>query len=160
MTMAHVDDFGRDVRSAIRRHWVLFLIPGLVMALLGLLAAASPFIATLVVETFAGWLFLTGGFVGLAALFTTRNVPGFVWTLLSAVLAILIGAFLVWRPFAGLITLTVALAIFFAAHGIVQIATSIASTARCWHARGCGLRSAECVPCLRQRLALERRSYR
>jgi uncharacterized membrane protein HdeD (DUF308 family) len=124
-----VDDFGRNVRSAIRHHWVLFLIPGIVMAILGLLAAAAPFIATLVVETFSGWLFLTGGFVGLAALFTTRNVPGFVWTLVSAVLAILIGAFLVWRPFAGLVTLTVALAAFFAVHGIVQILTALAQRA-------------------------------
>jgi len=115
--MANVEDFGRNIRSPIRHHWELFLIPGLVMAILGLIAAASPFIATLVVETFAGWLFLTGGFVGIAALFTTRNVPGFVWTLLSAVLAILIGAFLVWRPFAGLVTLTVALAVFLRSTG-------------------------------------------
>jgi uncharacterized membrane protein HdeD (DUF308 family) len=125
MSVANVDDVRRNVRAAIRRHWVLFLVPGVVMAILGLLAAASPFVATLVVETFAGWLFLTSGFVGLAALFTTRSVPGFVWTLLSAVLAILIGAFLVWRPFAGVVTLTLALAAFFAAHGIVQILTSL-----------------------------------
>jgi uncharacterized membrane protein HdeD (DUF308 family) len=136
MTIANVDDFGRDVRSAIRHHWVLFLIPGIVMAILGLLAAAAPFIATPVGETFAGWLFLTGGFVGLAALFTTRNVPGFVWTF--AVLAILIGAFLVWRPFAGLVTLTVALAAFFAAHGIVQILTALNHRrfARSWRRLG------------------------
>jgi uncharacterized membrane protein HdeD (DUF308 family) len=142
MTIANVDYFGRDVRSAIRHHWVLFLIPGIVMAILGLLAAAAPFIATPVVETFAGWLFLTGGFVGLAALFTTRNVPGFVWTLLSAVLAILIGAFLVWRPFAGLVTLTVALAAFFAVHGIVQILTALdhrALFARSWPWMALGL---------------------
>jgi uncharacterized membrane protein HdeD (DUF308 family) len=125
MVIANVDDFGRKVRSTIRRHWVLFLIPGIVMTILGLFAAASPFISTLVVDTFAGWLFLTSGFVGLAALFTTRNVPGFVWTLTRAILAILVGAFLVWRPFAGLITLTLALAIFFAAHGLAQIVTSI-----------------------------------
>src|SRR5271166_171226 len=125
MTTIDVDEIHTDLKSAIRRHWILFLIPGLVMTILGLLAAASPFMVTLVVETFAGWLFLTGGFVGFAALFTTRNVPGFVWTLLASLLAILIGAFLVWRPFGGLITLTVALAIFFAAHGIVQIATSL-----------------------------------
>ncbi len=75
MSVAHVDDVRRNVRAAIRRHWVLFLVPGVVMAILGLLAAASPFMATLVVETFAGWLFLTSGFVGLAALFTTRSVP-------------------------------------------------------------------------------------
>ena len=53
-------------------------------------------------------------------------MPGFVWTLLSAVLAILIGAFLVWRPFAGVVTLTLALAAFFAApHGIARILTSL-----------------------------------
>ena len=121
MTAANVDAFGRDLRSVIQRHWILFLIPGVAMIILGLLAAASPFIATTVVETFAGWLFVTGGFIGLAALFTTRNVPGFVWTVVGAVLAILIGAFLVWRPFAGLTALTIALAIFFAAHGVVQI---------------------------------------
>jgi len=40
-----------------------------------------------------------------------------VWTLLSAVLAILIGAFLVWRPFAGIVTLTLALVAFFAPTG-------------------------------------------
>ena len=52
---------------------------GVVMAILSFLAAASPF--------------LTSGFVGLAALFTARNVPGIVRTLLNAVLAILTGAF-------------------------------------------------------------------
>src|SRR6266540_120455 len=65
MSVANVDDVRRNVRAAVRRHWVLFLVPGVVMAILGLLAAASPFVATLVVETFAGWLFLTSGFVGL-----------------------------------------------------------------------------------------------
>jgi len=32
-------------------------------------------------EMFAGWLFLTGG---LGALFTTRNVPGFLWSKMSS----------------------------------------------------------------------------
>lgn len=45
--------------------------------------------------------------------------------LIGPVLAILIGAFLVWRPFAGLVTLTIALAGFFAAHGVAQILTSL-----------------------------------
>src|SRR5262245_17533442 len=73
MTMANVDDFERGARPGIRRHWVLFLVRGVVMVILGLLAAATPLIATLVVETSVGWLFLTGGFIGLAASFTTRT---------------------------------------------------------------------------------------
>jgi uncharacterized membrane protein HdeD (DUF308 family) len=47
------------------------------------------------------------------------------WTVIGAALAVLIGAFLVWRPFAGVITLTIALAVFFAVHGVVQILTSL-----------------------------------
>lgn len=129
MAMGNVDgrgDAGLPARAAIRRHWILFMIPGVLMVILGLLAAAAPIMATLFVETFAGWMFLTGGFVGLAALFTAKDVPGFVWTLLGAVLAILIGAFLVWRPLVGVLTLTIALAGYFAAHGITQIVTAIA----------------------------------
>jgi uncharacterized membrane protein HdeD (DUF308 family) len=124
MTMASIDDFGPSVRSAVRRHWVLFLIPGVVMVILGLLAAAAPFTSTMVVDTFAGWMLLTAGFIGLAALITTRNVPGFVWTLIGAVLAMLVGAYLVRRPLAGLVSLTMALAVYFAAHGVAQIVTS------------------------------------
>src|SRR5262249_16077112 len=74
---ANVDAFGRNLRSAIRRHWVLFLIPGVAMVILGFLAAASPFIATTVVETFAGWLFLTGGFIWLSAPVPTPPPPAF-----------------------------------------------------------------------------------
>jgi uncharacterized membrane protein HdeD (DUF308 family) len=70
-----------------------------------------------------------------------RNGPGFVWTLIGPVLAILIGAFLVWRPFAGLVTLTIALAGFFAAHGVAQILTSL-NHRQLFRARGFGWRSA------------------
>ena len=117
-------NFGPDIRSAVRRHWVLLLIPGVIMMVLGLLAAASPLVSTLVVDTASGWMFLTAGFVGLAALFTTRNVPGLIWTLVGAVLAILIGAYLVWRPLEGLVSLTLVLAFYFVMHGLVQIVTA------------------------------------
>ena len=117
-------NFGPDIRSAVRRHWVLLLIPGVIMMVLGLLAAASPLVSTLVVDTASGWMFLTAGFVGLAALFTTRNVPGLIWTLVGAVLAILIGAYLVWRPLEGLVSLTLVLAFYFVMHGLGQIVTA------------------------------------
>ena len=117
-------NFRPDIRSAVRRHWVLLLIPGVIMMVLGLLAAASPLVSTLVVDTASGWMFLTAGFVGLAALFTTRNVPGLIWTLVGAVLAILIGAYLVWRPLEGLVSLTLVLAFYFVMHGLVQIVTA------------------------------------
>jgi uncharacterized membrane protein HdeD (DUF308 family) len=127
MSMANPnpEDVQRSMREAIRAHWVLFLIQGLVMVVLGLLAIARPMIATLAVEIFAGWLFLISGIVGLAGVFSARKTPGIIWTLLRAVLAIIVGVLLLWRPLAGILTLTLLLAAFFAAQGIMQIIVSI-----------------------------------
>jgi hypothetical protein len=36
MMTADLDSFGCDLRSAVQRHWVLFLIPGIAMVILGL----------------------------------------------------------------------------------------------------------------------------
>ena len=70
-------DFSLDrEREVIHDHWVLFLIQGVILAALGLLAIGAPFLATVVVVKLAGWLFLIGGVVGLATLFTGRGVPG------------------------------------------------------------------------------------
>jgi uncharacterized membrane protein HdeD (DUF308 family) len=44
MATANLDDFRRDARSAIRPHWILFLIPAVIMVIVGLLAAASPMV--------------------------------------------------------------------------------------------------------------------
>jgi uncharacterized membrane protein HdeD (DUF308 family) len=118
-------DVAADVRNAVRRHWVLFLVQGIIMIVLGFLAVARPIIATLAVEIFAGWLFLVGGVVGLAGIFTAWKTPGFVWGLIRAVMAILIGILLLWRPLAGVLTLTLLLAAFFAAQGITQIIAAL-----------------------------------
>ena len=127
MTIANprLEEFGHDVREAIRSHWVLFLIQGLIMVVLGLLALFEPMIATLAVEIFAGWLFLIGGIVGLVGVFTARRVPGFWWGLVTALLALALGLYLIWRPLAGILSLTLAVAAFFSAQGIVQIITAI-----------------------------------
>jgi len=122
-------DVAADVRNAVRRHWVLFLVQGIIMIVLGFLAVARPMIATLAVEIFAGWLFLVGGVVGLAGIFTAWKTPGFVWGLIRAVMAILIGILLLWRPLAGVLTLTLLLAAFFAAQGITQIIAALTQRA-------------------------------
>ena len=120
-----LEDIGRDVREAIRNHWVLFLIQGLVMVVLGIFAVAEPMVATLAVTLFAGWMFILSGIVGLAGVFTARRVPGFWWGLITALLAIAVGIYLLWRPLAGVLSLTLVVAAFFAAQGISLIITAI-----------------------------------
>jgi uncharacterized membrane protein HdeD (DUF308 family) len=128
MTIADRDlnQFEGNIRETIRSHATLFLVQGIIMTLLGILAVAEPMIATLAVELFAGWLFLISGIVGLVGLFRARQMPGFWWLLLTAALSVLAGAYLIWRPLAGILSLTLVIAAFFAAQGIVQIVTAIA----------------------------------
>jgi uncharacterized membrane protein HdeD (DUF308 family) len=120
-----LEDVGPDAREAIRSHWVLFLIQGVIMIILGVLAVGEPMVATLAVTLFAGWLFLFSGIVGLAGIFTARRVPGFWWALIMALLAIVVGIYLIWRPLSGTLSLTLAVGAFFGAQGIVQIITAI-----------------------------------
>jgi uncharacterized membrane protein HdeD (DUF308 family) len=119
------DDLVLDPREAIRRHWVLFLIQGLLMILLGFLAIGEPMVATIAVALFAGWLFLISGIVGLVGIFTARRAPSLWWTALSSLLGILVGLYLIWRPLAGILSLTLVVAAYFAAQGVVQIITAV-----------------------------------
>jgi uncharacterized membrane protein HdeD (DUF308 family) len=121
-----MEDQGRTVGESIRRHWVLFLIQGIIMIVLGFVAIGEPMVASVAVALFAGWLFLLGGIVGLAGVFTTRHIPGAWWGLVSALLGILVGIYLIWRPLAGVVTLTLAVALYFGAQGICQLITAIA----------------------------------
>ena len=119
------DEAVLDPREAIRRHWVLFLIQGLIMILLGFLAIGEPMVATVAVALFAGWLFLISGIVGLVGIFTARRAPSLWWTALSSLLGILVGLYLIWRPLAGVLSLTLVAAAYFGAQGVVQIITAI-----------------------------------
>jgi uncharacterized membrane protein HdeD (DUF308 family) len=109
----------RALAQSIREHWVLFLIEGIVLVVLGLLAIIIPPIATIAVTIFLGWLFLISGVVGLVTTFWARHAPGFWWSLLSAALAIAAGIVLLAWPVSGAVSLTLLLIVFFTVEGVV-----------------------------------------
>jgi len=111
----------RAVASAIHEHWVLFLIEGIVLLILGVVAILVPLIATLAFTILVGWLFLISGIVGLIATFWARNAPGFWWSLISAVIGILAGLALLTSPVVGALSLTLVLVAFFIIEGIASI---------------------------------------
>jgi len=113
------------VGDALRAHWRLFLAQGVVMVILGGLAVAWPALSTVAVDIYIGWLFLISGVVGLIAMFSARDVPAFLWTLLTAALSMAVGIMLLWKPNAGVISLTIVLTAFFIAEGIFQIVASL-----------------------------------
>src|ERR1700747_383321 len=88
MTSEPFDAARVAVARIVRAHWKLFLIEGVILVVLGLLAIALPMVAGLAVTVLFGWLFLISGIVGLFTTFSMRRVPGFWWSLLSGVLGV------------------------------------------------------------------------
>ena len=114
------------LKGAIARRWKLLVAQGLILILLGALAVAAPSIATLTVELFIGWLFVISGVTGVIAVLSSRDIPAFLWVLVTAALSLILGILLVWHPTAGAISLTFLLVAFFFTEGIFQTASSIA----------------------------------
>jgi len=111
----------RAATAALHEHWVLFLVEGVVLLVLGATAVVLPPIATLAVTILLGWLFLVSGILGLITTFWMRHAPGFWWSLLSAVLGIVVGAVLLASPLTGAFSLTLVLVAFFLIEGAVSI---------------------------------------
>ena len=110
----------RAIGDTLRAHWRLYVLQGVLMIVLGVLAVAAPAFATLTVDIYVGWLFLISGVLGLIAMFSARNVPGFLWTLVTALLSIIVGGVLLWKPAEGAVSLTIVLTTFFIVEGIFQ----------------------------------------
>jgi uncharacterized membrane protein HdeD (DUF308 family) len=109
------------MRANVREHWVAFLIEGILLVVLGLAAMIVPPLASLAVTIFLGWMFLISGIAGLALTFWARQMPGFWWSLISAVLAIGAGIILLARPLQGVLTLTIVVGAYFLAEGVASI---------------------------------------
>lgn len=115
-----------SITNSMRAHWKFFLIEGIALLVLGAIAVCVPPLATVAVETFIGWLILLSGVLGLVMTFQTRGSPGFAWSLLSAVLGIVVGVVLLIWPLSGVLTLTVMLTVFLTLEGIMSIMYALA----------------------------------
>ena len=118
---ADLDRLQSTVTNSLNSHWRLFLIEGIVLFILGLLAIIVPPIATIAVEVLIGWLLLMSGIVGLIATLRMRGAPGFAWSLISAILGIVAGIVLLVWPLSGALTLTMILTVFLVLEGVISI---------------------------------------
>jgi uncharacterized membrane protein HdeD (DUF308 family) len=121
----NAERMGRALAGAIHEHWGLFLAEGIILIILGIAAIALPPIATLAFTIIIGWVFLISGVVGLFTTFWARHVPGFWWSLISAIIGIAAGVVLLLWPITGTLSLTLVLIAFFVVEGIVSIMYAI-----------------------------------
>jgi uncharacterized membrane protein HdeD (DUF308 family) len=118
---ANIANIQRAVGKALHDHWVLYLVEGVVLLVLGATAIVLPPLATLAVTILFGWLFLVSGVLGLFTTFWMRAAPGFWWSLLSALLTVVVGGLLLAMPIGGALSLTIVLVAFFIIEGAASI---------------------------------------
>ena len=118
MNEPDIEQIQRAVATTLHEHWVLFLVEGIILVILGLAAIVIP--RTFAVEILFGWLFLISGITGLITTFLLRQAPGFSWSLVSAILGIAAGVLLLLSP-SGVLSLTLILILFFVIEGVASI---------------------------------------
>jgi len=119
------DMVGLDPMEAVERHRGWFIGLGIVLCLLGALAIAVPFVATLATTLFIGWLMVISGIGHAIHAFQNRRWAGFPWALLSSILYLVAGGLIIWNPLVGTLTLTLVLSLFFLANGFVKVVRAL-----------------------------------
>ena len=119
------DDLRARVTAAVAAHWKRFLIQGLILELLGVLAFTMPLLGTLAFEILLGWLLIIGGVVRVIPLVRAKHLPGYWWSLGAALLAIVAGLLLVVRPLQGMMSLTLLLTLLFLIEGVSAIVSAL-----------------------------------
>jgi uncharacterized membrane protein HdeD (DUF308 family) len=87
----------------------------------GVLALIYPLLSTLAVTLMAGWAFIVLGIVEIIHSFRVTGWGGFLWALGLGVLTLLVGLSVVFNPLAGMVSLTILIAAFFLAMGVVKV---------------------------------------
>ncbi len=90
------------------------------MILAGVLAIVIPPAAGIAVTLLFGWLLIFSGAAHLVFGWQTRSTGGLLLELLLGIVYIGAGVYLLWNPLAGMVTLTLALAIYLFAESILE----------------------------------------
>ena len=96
----------------------------ILMILAGCLAIVVPAAAGIAITIFVGWLLIFSGVAHFVFGWHTRSNGGLIWELLLGIAYIAVGVYLLMNPIAGLASLTLALAMYLLAEGILELILS------------------------------------
>lgn len=111
----------QEILEYLQQHWRLFLAEGIFLMLLGFAAIIIPQIISVVIVIFLGWIIVLAGAMHLGRALLFRSMPGFGLWLGLGILQIVVGVLLIADPIAGVLTLTMMMALFFASEGVIKI---------------------------------------
>ncbi|MGA8729515.1 MAG: HdeD family acid-resistance protein [Terracidiphilus sp.] len=97
------------------------IVLSVLMILAGVLAIVVPPAAGIAVLAVVSWLLMLSGAAHLVFAWHTRTAGGMIWELLLGILYICVGVYVLLHPVAGLASLTLVLAIYLFAEGVLEL---------------------------------------
>ena len=94
---------------------------GILMIVLGMIAIARPFFASIASALVFGWIFMIAGIVQITYAFGSRKDGHIVWKLIIGVLYVLAGILIAANPLQGVLTLALVLGITIFMQSAIQV---------------------------------------
>ena len=116
-----IQEVDQEMLSTIKRHAGLGMALGIAIAIAGVLAIVSPFVAGISVALAVGVLLIAAGVSRLFLAFKMGSFGHGLLVFLIGLLSIAVGGYMLARPGMALATLTLVLAIYFFVDGIFEI---------------------------------------
>ena len=104
---------------------IWFAIEGAVLIALGVLAVIFSLMAGVAAAVLIGWLLVISGVVGLVSTFRGAGHTHRTWSVVSALLAILVGLLVIVNPIAGALGVAVLIGVFLILDGVAQIGLAL-----------------------------------
>jgi uncharacterized membrane protein HdeD (DUF308 family) len=108
-----------------RTKWLWLVLLGAVLILAGIVAILVPAVSEIAASKVLGSVLIVSGVVQIMQAAKMLGWLGFIWHLLLGVLAAVGGTLIYLDPFAGIIAITVLIAIVFAVQGATQVAFAL-----------------------------------
>lgn len=124
-SQADIDRALSAARQQIATNWGWFLALGIVFVIAGIAAIAFPLLSTIAAKIALGWIFMISGVVLIVHAFSSKEWSGFLLGLLLGALYVVVGGWLAFFPFTGIITLTLLLAALFLAEGVLEVVIGV-----------------------------------
>jgi len=121
-----------QIPAEMTHNWGWFLLFGIGLLILGIVAIVRSVAATVVSMLFFGWLLLIGAGIEIVQTIMAGRETGMFQHLAAAVLFGVVGFLIVWRPVASAEILTLLMGAFFLVSGLFQIVAPVMSALPDW----------------------------
>ncbi|WP_406733861.1 HdeD family acid-resistance protein [Vibrio scophthalmi] len=108
-------------QTLLSKSWKWFAIVGVLVSLAGIAAISLPVAAGITITTIVGGIFLFSGLVQAYHTFSIQGWKDKTWYVLSALLYIIGGLFILFQPLAGLVTMTMLMVVVMMFNGATRM---------------------------------------